>query len=231
MKTLTCSFYAAVALSISLLATSGAAQAALIDRGGGLIYDADLNITWMSDANYAKTSGYSLNELNNANGMMNWSQAITWAANLSYYDSVRGVTYDDWRLPITLQPDTCGRLFPGSPNAFNCTGSEMGHLYYNELGGTPLTGTQGPSIDPNLTPFTNLQLQHYWSGTLASANSAWTLNFFAGGRQDTDGMDWYNYALAVRPGDVAAVPVPAAAWLLGSGLIGLAGITCKRKAA
>lgn len=25
------------------------------------------------------------------------------AANLSYYDSVRNVTYTDWRLPTTLQ--------------------------------------------------------------------------------------------------------------------------------
>ena len=29
----------------------------LIDRGGGLIYDTELNITWLQDANYAFTSG------------------------------------------------------------------------------------------------------------------------------------------------------------------------------
>jgi hypothetical protein len=33
-------------------------NAALIDRGGGLIYDTDLSITWLQDANFAKTSGY-----------------------------------------------------------------------------------------------------------------------------------------------------------------------------
>ena len=32
--------------------------AASFDRGGGLIFDSDLNIIWLQDANYAKTSGY-----------------------------------------------------------------------------------------------------------------------------------------------------------------------------
>jgi hypothetical protein len=33
-------------------------NAQLIDRGGGLIYDNVLDVTWLQDANYAKTSGY-----------------------------------------------------------------------------------------------------------------------------------------------------------------------------
>ena len=44
------------------LATMGAlmvntAQAQLFNRGGGLIYDSVQNVTWLADANYAKTSG------------------------------------------------------------------------------------------------------------------------------------------------------------------------------
>jgi hypothetical protein len=35
-----------------------AAAAALVDRGGGLIYDTTLDITWLSDANYAETDLY-----------------------------------------------------------------------------------------------------------------------------------------------------------------------------
>ena len=61
--------------------------AALIDRGGGLIYDEDLNITWLQDAYYA------------GDVEMEWQVAMNWAANLSYYDTVRNVTYTDWRLP------------------------------------------------------------------------------------------------------------------------------------
>ncbi len=54
----------------------GVANAALWDRGGGLIYDDVLDITWLQDANYAGTT-------------------INWADQLVYQG------YEDWRLPST----------------------------------------------------------------------------------------------------------------------------------
>ena len=54
------------------------AQATLIDRGDGLIYDDVLDITWLQDANYAQTSGYD------ADGLMGWNAANIWAGALSY---------------------------------------------------------------------------------------------------------------------------------------------------
>ena len=39
-----------------LISTSLHSQAALYDRGNGLIYDDVLDITWLQDANYAKTT-------------------------------------------------------------------------------------------------------------------------------------------------------------------------------
>jgi hypothetical protein len=44
---------------------------------------------------------------------------------------------------------------------------------------------------------------------------------------------FFNIALfirAVRDGDVSSVPVPAAVWLFGSGLLGLIGIARRKKA-
>jgi len=64
-------------LALALLtsaATTGTAQALLVDRGNGLLYDNVLNVTWLQDANYAKTSGYSLS------GQMDWAAATTWGA-------------------------------------------------------------------------------------------------------------------------------------------------------
>ena len=43
---------------ISMSVLPFTANAALYDRGNGLIYDDVLDITWLQDANYAKTSGY-----------------------------------------------------------------------------------------------------------------------------------------------------------------------------
>ena len=39
----------------------------------------------------------------------------------------------------------------------------------------------------------------------------------------------YNYAWVVQSGDVGAVPVPAAVWLFGSGLIGMIGLMRKKR--
>ncbi len=44
-------------------ALAGTAQAGLIDRGGGMIYDTTQNITWLADWNYAQTSGWDADGL------------------------------------------------------------------------------------------------------------------------------------------------------------------------
>lgn len=207
-----------------LAAVSFNSNAALINRGGGLIYDTDLDITWLSDANYAQTSGYD------ADGKMIWTDSVNWAANLSYYDSVRDVTYTDWRLAST--PSN----YPATCNISNCTDSEMGHLYHIDLGGT------GSSVlttgDPDLTLFSNLQSSIYWSSTYFTNGNpnAWVFNFNLGQQFTLDKVAEYPcctnewYAWAVRDGDVGAVPVPAAAWLFSSGLLGLIGVAKRKKA-
>jgi hypothetical protein len=89
----------------------------------------------------------------------------------------------------------------------------------------------------NTGPFSNLQAigfqdHNYWTGTEASSFQALNFNFY-NGFQDTFLQSKPYYAWAVRSGDLpllAAVPVPAAVWLFGSGLLGLIGIA-RRKAA
>lgn len=44
---------------LALLAAGTSAQAALLSRAGGqAVYDTDLDLTWVADANLAQTSGY-----------------------------------------------------------------------------------------------------------------------------------------------------------------------------
>jgi hypothetical protein len=192
---------------ILLLVTCGTANAALISRlSGAAYYDDVLDITWLADANYAQTSGYD------ADGLMTWSQAQTWIGTLN---TANYLGVNDWRLPTTLQPDpSCGSQYdPGIPYplqgyGYGCTGSEMGHLF-----------TVDGITSSTPSPFTNVQPYDYWSGTTYAPDTsgAWYFDFSLGG-QDVYNKSLSFYAWAVRPGDIDPVPVPAAAWLLGSAL-------------
>ena len=219
----------AASLVVGLVA-SGASQAGLIDRGGGLIYDTVLNVTWLADANYAQTSGFD------ANGLMNWTTATTWAANLSYFDSVRNVTYTDWRLPTVTDTGTsgCNDAYTGTDCGYNvdtATG-EMAHLWYVDFGNLAPVDTSGnvqagwglvngaAANDESL--FTNIQ-PFYWYGTAYAptpGSIAWIfitdLGLQTFGPQAGEFFAW-----AVRPGDVAAaqgVPEPGTLALLGLSL-------------
>lgn len=227
MKTIT------TPLALCAVLVSSGANAALESRlGGQAVYDTDLGITWLADANLATTISFGVSGIG-SDGRMPFSAAQNW---ISAMNSDNYLGYHDWRLPFTLQPDaSC--YDEGSPMFYNCTGSELGHLYYNEFHNNPamfgwgVYGLVDDLADPHdESLFVNLIPDYYWSSTghtVDGQNSSWGLHFRLGGQQWISGSD---RVLAVRTGDVATVPVPAAAWLLGSGLLGLLGVARRKTA-
>ncbi|MCB1749314.1 MAG: DUF1566 domain-containing protein [Gammaproteobacteria bacterium] len=174
------------------------ADAALVSRAGGtMVYDSDRDITWLADANYAMTSGHD------ADGRMTWSAASAWAEGLVFGG------YDDWRLPNAL-PE------PAFP-AYGETASEMGHLFYEELGGVAQQSL-ALTHNANYDLFTNISDWIYWSATTYSPEVAQAWNFrFDYSTPSFNGLQSFNYkeffemnAWAVRDGDVAVVPLPGA---------------------
>jgi hypothetical protein len=168
-----------------------------------MVYDDGLNLTWLKDANYAKTSGYD------ADGLMNWNAATFWATRLNYGG------YSDWRLPTA--DEHC--------DGFNCGGSdiaEMGVLFYSYLALAP-GHSFWTSTSPNLALFSNIQAT-YWLGTLYAqkpALLAWS--FDANGVQRKEYLQYNEFAAwAVRDGDVSPAPEPGSLALLGLALGGLA---------
>jgi hypothetical protein len=172
------------------------ANAALVDRGEGFIYDDVLDITWAQNANL--------------NGLASWEEQTAWADGYSQTHSVFG-NFDDWRLP-SLDRNGDGQF--ALCQSFNvseveCRDTEFGYLYYQN--GISLAS---PGV------FTDIQLNNYWASNVQVGDPVIAAGFeFLSGQSIGDFKSSQFGSWAVRDGDI--VPVPAAVWLFGSALMGL----------
>ncbi|WP_295437447.1 hypothetical protein [uncultured Thiodictyon sp.] len=144
-------------LAGALLLGGGAAQAGLIDYTAGgvnLVWDNDrgaTGLTWLKNANLADTVDFGVSGIA-SDGEMTWDVAQSWitAMNAANYAGTNG-----WRLWSALNSDGTGPCGP----AYNCTGSELGHLFYTE-GGLSQNQSITSSATLNLH-FTNMQSSVY----------------------------------------------------------------------
>lgn len=131
------------------------------------------------------------------NAGLNWDAAKNWAAGLKVGE------FGGWSLPVGDQ--SC---LPGNA----CPESQMGELYFalgNGDGGLVYVGAFK-------------HLGYGWSESEYAVEPALALAFyFNGGVQFAIPKGSFIDALAIRPGDVAAVPEPGMSALLLSGFAGL----------
>ena len=249
-------FLAVLAAGLFFLCITGLANAdlttigtATYDDGSGV---ANYNLIWDDDNN-----GNSVIWLDYTNDSTNWTDQNAWAAGLDSALTISTpgytVSWDGaWRLPSTVDgPIGTGTYgYEGDPendgvytytNGYNLENSEMGHLFYAELGNKGYYDTNGVPVGEgnyglnNTGDFSNLSSSAwYWSSTACELNPGTGMAWVFGPEKGYQYYYFYegwspssNEGLAVHTGTVSAVPVPGAVWLLGSGLLGLIGIRRK----
>lgn len=198
-----------------ILGFSSLTNADLVPIGDDLVYDSDLDITWLQNPRIG--------------GQMTWDQANAYIDNLN---STEYLGYNDWRLPQTLPvnpPDYNTTLsYDGSTDyGYNITNpnSEMAYMYFVNLGNLGTYDTDArrqtePVGAHNTGPFGYIAFNDYWSGSEWHSRWAWA---FMG----HSGLQYWRYKIdtgyiwPVRDGISTAVPIPDTAWLLGPSLIGL----------
>jgi hypothetical protein len=223
----------ALIAGLTLLVMTGVVQATLITIGtanyGGmdykLIYDDD-------DTGHG---GGGLVWLDYTHSGDTWWNQRDWASGLGASLTVTldpGYTDIDlstgWRLPDTVD-GTIMYGHKGDPDndgvydytgGYNLANSEMGHLYYAELGNLGWVDTDGNQHQPgwgltNTGDFDNLIADWYWSGTEYAGDPglAWGFHLDHGhqGRAEKDSVSpsLSRYGLAVHSGNVSvALPSP-----------------------
>jgi hypothetical protein len=208
---------------------TGTANAALFDRGNGMIYDDVLNITWLQNVSPTTAT-------------LEWDFGRQWAASLTHSG------YSDWRLPKALPVNgSTYNFFTTSYNGttdqgYNITSvnSELAYMFHVNLGNPSWKDTSGIEQVPfgtslvNTGPFLNLRAGRYLTETTAficttgACSSSRHVYFDTSiGFQGTAVKGSKMYFWAVRDGDVTAVPEPGSWLLILAGLAIMAAIRRK----
>src|SRR5579862_3953396 len=110
-----------------------AADAALVaGNDGATVYDTANDLTWLADANLAATKSFGVRDIN-PDGSMGWTTAQEWIAAMN---ATNYLGSNKWSLPSTRMPDAgCSQNPKSAAFGYGCIGSQMGKLYYDDLGG------------------------------------------------------------------------------------------------
>jgi hypothetical protein len=189
------------------------ANAPLIPAADGqTVYDPNLRVTWLADANLAATQTFEVSNINKS-GSMDYATAVRWVAAMNKFDHGAGyLGHNNWQLPTAPEKDkSCARTGRnGESFGFNCSGSALGSLFYSSLRlHEPDTAVRMPAN--TVGPFKDFQPYLYWSGSAAADPKQGFVSFsFSSGFQGANVWRNYLYVLPMIKGKLPGTPPVAA---------------------
>lgn len=226
-----------ILLSILFLMT-GASQAALVVIGTATYAESEYNLIWDDDNNGNSVVWLDYTYTQSEN-ILSWVESLDSALT---YNIDPAYTVDwgtnSWRLPETVDGEYNFHWDGTTTGGYNITNSEMGHLFYGELGNIGYFGIDGTLFPTdwglnNTGDFENLTASLYWSTQyLNYLGAIWGFDMNLG-CQSWFTKSNYGCGLAVRMGQISViqtgepVPVPGAFRLFGIGLITLSALQRK----
>ena len=190
------------------------------------VYDDVLDITWLADANYAKTIGSNVGF---SSGLMEWHDAQNFVDNLT----IGG--FENWRLPEI----SCGYNNLYGCSSVNNQAGELYELIINSLGNIEHVEKINPTTFFSYSFLDAFNGQEYTFIGLPPAGQIWystPLGGSYGGHWTFTGLRNHNIVSgwaqvwAVHDGDIGAspVPLPAGVYLFISSLVGLGILKTKK---
>jgi hypothetical protein len=178
---------------------------------GQTVFDPNLNVTWLADANLPATQTFGIANINKS-GSMDYGTALRWVAAMNALDHGAGyLGHNNWQLPTAPTEDhSCARTgLNGESFGFHCSGSALGSLYYRSLAlREPDTAVAIPANRRG--PFSDFQPYLYWSGSVAVDPRQGFVSFsFNSGFQGANVTLNHLYALPKIKGKLPGTP-PAA---------------------
>jgi hypothetical protein len=190
-----------LSISIGLLASAPAMAEGLAIQTNGTVYDANENVTWLADADFAASpNGQALLEAAHIagvapSGIMDYPTALRFvqAMNTIPCQGKGYLCHNTWQLPVMItdpaHDPTCTvhRGFDGNSFGPNCWGSAFGILFYRGLGFDYPTSA-APHFQNSVAGFRNLHPALYWSATQGGQTGQQTFSFLSGqsGSNTTD---------------------------------------------